>query len=175
MRLLKSVQAASASTLDSDWKRSIARRASNSFSNLQAWQPRLTEGIVRCYLVQDRVAGFGMQAVNALHPPVPGSGSNEPPAPSRRLYHPPSLPHLQGLKHRLETEWVPQLQRTLDISREELPLLRDCDFLHGEPAAESDQRYVLCAINASSVAPFPDSAIEPLVDAAVAGVGLGRR
>jgi hypothetical protein len=36
----------------------------------QAWQPRLTEGMVRCYLVQDRVAGFGLQAVNALHPPA---------------------------------------------------------------------------------------------------------
>ena len=38
----------------------------------QAWQPRLSEGMVRCYLVQDRVAGFGLQAVNALHPPLAG-------------------------------------------------------------------------------------------------------
>jgi len=141
----------------------------------QAWQPRLSEGMVRCYLVQDRVAGFGLQAVNALHPPVPGSGSDEPPTPSQRLYHPPSLPHLQSLKQRLETEWVPELQRTLDIGREELPLLWDCDFLHGEPAREGDERYVLCEINVSSVAPFPDSAIEPLVDAAVARVGARRR
>lgn len=141
----------------------------------QAWQPRLTEGMVRCYLVQDRVAGFGLQAVNALHPPVPGSGSDEPPKPSQRLYHPPTLSHLQGLKRRLETEWVPELQRTLDIGREELPLLWDCDFLHGEPADESDRRYVLCEINVSSVAPFPDSAIEPLVEAAVARVGVACR
>ena len=34
----------------------------------QAWQPRLAEGMVRAYLVEDRVAGFGHQAVNALHP-----------------------------------------------------------------------------------------------------------
>jgi hypothetical protein len=34
----------------------------------QAWQPRLREGMVRAYLVQDRVAGFGHQAINALHP-----------------------------------------------------------------------------------------------------------
>jgi hypothetical protein len=141
----------------------------------QAWQARLSDGMVRCYLVQDRVAGFGLQAVNALHPPVPGSGSDEPPTPSQRLYHPPTVPHLQGLKHRLETEWVPELQRALAISRDELPLLWDCDFLHGEPTREADERYVLCEINVSSVAPFPDSAVEPLVDAAVAGVGMRRR
>jgi len=28
----------------------------------QAWQPRLSEGMVRAYLVGDRVAGFGHQA-----------------------------------------------------------------------------------------------------------------
>jgi hypothetical protein len=141
----------------------------------QAWQPRLSEGMVRCYLVQDRVAGFGLQAVNALHPPLAGSGSEEAPAPSQRLYHPPDLPHLQGLKQRLESEWVPQLERTLGIRRDELPLLWDCDFLHGEPVREGDERYVLCEINVSSVAPFPDSAIEPLVVAAVGRIEEKRR
>ena len=141
----------------------------------QAWQPRLTEGMVRCYLVQDRVAGFGLQAVNALHPPLAGDGSKEAPTPSQRLYHPPDLPHLQGLKQRLESEWVPQLERTLGIGRSELPLLWDCDFLHGEPAREGDERYVLCEINVSSVAPFPDSAIEPLVLAAVDRIEGKRR
>ena len=141
----------------------------------QAWQRRLAEGMVRCYLVQDRVEGFGLQAVNALHPAVPGSGSDAPPTPSQRLYHAPSLPHLQGLKHRLEREWVPELQRLLDVRTDELPLLWDCDFLHGEPARDGDERYVLCEINVSSVAPFPDSAIEPLVDAAVARIGAARR
>ena len=34
----------------------------------QAWQPRLAEGMVRAYLVGDRVTGFGHQAVNALYP-----------------------------------------------------------------------------------------------------------
>jgi hypothetical protein len=141
----------------------------------QAWQPRLTEGMVRCYLVQDRVAGFGLQAVNALHPALPGAaGSGETPMPSQRLYHPPDLAHLQVLKQRLENDWVPELQRTLGIRRERLPLLWDCDFLHGEPAREGDERYVLCEINVSSVAPFPDSAIQPLVASAVAEVEAGK-
>ena len=141
----------------------------------QAWQPRLTEGMVRCYLVQDRVVGFGLQAVNALHPPLAGDGSGEAPTPSQRLYHPPDLAHLRGLKQRLEGDWVPQLERTLNIRQEELPLLWDCDFLHGEAAREGDERYVLCEINVSSVAPFPDSAIEPLVSAAMTRVEAARR
>ena len=140
----------------------------------QAWQPRMTDGMVRCYLVQDRVAGFGLQAVNALHPPLAGSGSSEAPMPSQRLYHPPDLPHLQSLKQRLETEWIPELQRTARIRTDELPLLWDCDFLHGEPAPEGDERHVLCEINVSSVAPFPDSAIEPLVDAAITRIRTSR-
>ena len=47
----------------------------------------------------------------------------------------PILPHLQGLKQRLENEWLAALERTLGIRREDLPLLWDCDFLHGEPAS----------------------------------------
>ena len=141
----------------------------------QAWQPRLSEGMVRCYLVQERVAGFGLQAVNALHLPPAGNGSHEVPVPTQRLYHPPDLAHLQGLRRRLETEWVPELERTLGIRRDELPLLWDCDFLYGEPAHEGDERYVLCEINVSSVAPLPDSAIEPLVLATLNRIERKRR
>ena len=132
----------------------------------QAWQPRLTEGMVRCYVVQDRVAGFGLQAVNALHPPPAGDTSGQAPAPSQRLYHPADLGPVQRLKQRLEAEWIPELQRTVGIGSDQLPLLWDCDFMHGEPTAAGEQRYVLCEINVSSVAPFPDAAIEPLVAAA---------
>ena len=48
------------------------------------WQRRLTEGMVRCYLVVDRVAGYGLQAVNALYPAASGpqirGGSDARPA-----------------------------------------------------------------------------------------------
>ena len=141
----------------------------------QAWQPRLTEGMVRCYLVQDRVAGFGLQAINALHPPLTGDESREAPVPSPRLYHPPDLPALQGLRQRLETEWIPELQRTVGLREDQLPLLWDCDFLHGEPAAAGEESHVLCEINVSSVAPFPDSAIEPLALAAIRAIESSRR
>lgn len=35
----------------------------------QAYVARLSAGMVRCYMVRDRVAGFGEQLVNALYPP----------------------------------------------------------------------------------------------------------
>ena len=139
----------------------------------QAWQPRLTEGMVRCYLVSGRVVGFGLQAVNALYP-APADGSlAEATAPGPRLYHPPDLPRLQPLKQRLESEWVPELQRLLGIADAELPLLWDCDFLRGEPSGSDEERYVLCEINVSRVAPFPDSAIQPLVEATKVRLGRG--
>jgi hypothetical protein len=141
----------------------------------RAWQQRLTEGMVRCYMVQDRVAGYGLQAVNALYPAASGSGSGEAPMPGPRLYHPPDLPHLHLLKARLEMQWIPELQRALDIGTDQLPLLWDCDFLLGEPAAAGEDRYVLCEINVSSVAPFPDSAIEPLVVAAIRRIEAAQR
>jgi hypothetical protein len=46
----------------------------------QAWQPRLAEGMIRCYLVHDRVEGFGHQAINALYP-ASGDGVAPPPGP----------------------------------------------------------------------------------------------
>ncbi len=141
----------------------------------QAWQPRLSEGMVRCYLVQDRVVGFGLQAVNALYPAAGGSAPADAPAPGSRLYHPPDLPHLQALKQRLELEWVSHLRQTLGIAADELPLLWDCDFLLGQPSATEAERYVLCEINVSSVAPFPDSATEPLVSATVTRLELARQ
>jgi hypothetical protein len=128
----------------------------------QAWQPRLVEGMVRAYLVEDRVAGFGVQAVNALYP---GTGGEPPPQPGPRLYHGPDLPQYQGLKASLETRWIEMLRAQVGLPRERLPLLWDCDFLLGERDAPSE-RYVLCEVNVSSVSPFPPSAIPSVVAAA---------
>jgi len=123
----------------------------------QAWQPRLVEGMVRAYLVEDRVAGFGHQAINALHPGAP--------TPGPRLYHDAELAEFQTLRGQLESSWVTLLRERVGLARERLPLLWDCDFMLGEPAADGAQRFVLCEINVSSVSPFPPSAIGPLVEA----------
>ncbi|MGQ0523903.1 MAG: Cj0069 family protein [Betaproteobacteria bacterium] len=128
----------------------------------QAYQSRLPEGMIRCYLVHEKVAGFGHQAINALYPAPPGAPPEEAPRPGPRLYHPPTVPEFQPLKEKLEAEWVPELQRMLDIPTEQLPVLWDCDFLLGPKDRSGEDTYVLCEINVSSVSPFPDSAL-PLI------------
>ena len=133
----------------------------------QAWQPRLVDGMVRAYLVEDRVTGFGVQAVNALYP---ASADAPAPAPGPRLYHPPDLPSCQALKRRLESHWIEALRERVGLARARLPMLWDCDFIRGEPTAEEPERYVLCEVNVSSVSPFPPSSIEPLVAAVKARV-----
>ena len=123
----------------------------------QAWQPRLAEGMVRAYLVGGLVAGFGHQAVNALHP------TQQQPGP--RLYHGPEVPEFQSLKHSLESGWIERLRQRLGLPVEQLPLLWDCDFMFGDSAPGQAQRYVLCEVNVSSVSPFPPSCLAPLVQA----------
>jgi len=134
----------------------------------QAWQPRLIDGMVRAYLVEDRVTGFGHQAINALYPGRPGQSA---PVPGPRLYHDVDLPPFQSLRRQLERQWIAQLQQRLGLTRAQLPMLWDCDFMFGEPTVEQPVRYVLCEINVSSVSPFPPSSIEPLVAAVKARLG----
>jgi hypothetical protein len=125
----------------------------------QGWQPRLIDGMVRAYLVGDRVAGFGHQAVNALYPAI---GDARAPAAGPRLYHGADDARFRDLRARLETSWIEQLRACVGVAPERLPLLWDIDFMFGEPAADGAPRHVLCEINVSSVSPFPPSAIEPL-------------
>lgn len=124
----------------------------------QAYQERLPEGMVRCYLVHDKIVGFGHQAINALFPAPPGSPISEAPQPGPRIYHPPAKPEFQALKKKVEQKWVPEMQRLLDISTNRLPVIWDCDYLLGPKSASGEDTYVLCEINVSSVAPYPDTA-----------------
>ncbi len=123
----------------------------------QAWQPRLADGMVRAYLVEGRVTGFGHQAINALHPTVQQPGS--------RLYDGADTPEFQLLRQQLEAGWIESLRQQVGLAREQLPLLWDCDFMLGNTAPGEPQGYVLCEVNVSSVSPFPPSSIAPLVEA----------
>jgi hypothetical protein len=141
----------------------------------QVFQERLAEGMIRCYLVHDKVVGFGHQAINALYPAPSGEPPTQAPQPGPRLYHPPTLPEFQNLKRRLEREWVPAAQRLLAIDAESLPVLWDCDFLLGGKGAKGEDSYVLCEINVSSVAPYPESALPCVVDATIARISAAKR
>lgn len=138
----------------------------------QVYQPRLPEGMVRCYLVGGKVEGFGRQEIVALHP-APASGPPEAaPSPTKRHYHPSTMPEFQRLKHLLEQEWVPGAQRLLNIDTTDLPALWDCDFFFGPKDEQGHDTYVLCEINVSCVSPFPDSAAEPLARAVLSRLEL---
>jgi len=128
----------------------------------QIYQRRLREGMVRCYLVRDRVAGFGEQLVNALYPTEPGAAANSAPQPGPRLYYPPTRADFQRLKNKLEREWLDQLSGIVGIEKAQLPILWDADFLYGEKDDDGADTYILCEINVSSVYPFPDDALGPL-------------
>jgi len=130
----------------------------------QVYQPRLTEGIVRCYQVRDRVAGFGEQLVNALYPAAAGAPPADAPQPGPRLYYPPTRPDFQKLKNRFESEWLPEMCRVLSIDPADLPVIWDTDFMCGPKDAAGEDTYVLCEINISSVHPFPDDALGPLAE-----------
>jgi hypothetical protein len=141
----------------------------------QEYQERLPEGMIRCYLVHDTVAGFGHQAINALYPAAPGMPVTEAPEPGPRLYYPPTKPEFQALKQKLEQEWAPAMQQLLVIETEDLPILWDCDFLLGPKGEDGEDSYVLCEINVSSVAPYPESALPYIVEATAARVEEARR
>jgi hypothetical protein len=121
--------------------------------------------MVRCYVAGTRVVGFGQQKVTALLSPE---------APPPRTYHPPTLPHLQRLRGLMESEWIPGLQRLLAIEDADMPALWDADFLFGPRDRHGQDTYVLCEINVSSVAPYPDTAAEPVARLAKAGARAAR-
>jgi hypothetical protein len=117
----------------------------------QPYQARLTDGMIRCYVSGERVAGFGHQMVRALAPTEAGPGG-------RRLYSGPADPRFQELKATLESDWIPQMADLLALSLEKLPVIWDADFLLGPKNAFGQDSYVLCEINASSVFPIPGEA-----------------
>jgi hypothetical protein len=140
----------------------------------QIFQRRLTDGMVRCYLVRDRVAGFGEQLVNALYPGAPGAAAHATPQPGPRLYYPPTRPDFQRLKNRLEGEWLDQLCSIVGVEKAQLPILWDADFMYGEKDDKGEDTYVLCEINVSSVYPFPDDALDPLAAETLVQIARGR-
>jgi hypothetical protein len=140
----------------------------------QAYQTRLSEGMVRCYLVRDRVAGFGEQLINALYPAAPGAAANTAPEPGPRLYYPPTRPDFQRLKERLERQWLNELCAVVAVDKRDLPLLWDADFLYGPKDSDGADTYVLCEINVSSVYPFPKDALQPLAMATRARLSAPR-
>ena len=124
----------------------------------QPFQPRLPDGMIRCYMSADKVVGFGHQLVKALIPPPPEGPDSEAALAGPRIMHPASAAAFQTLRTKMESEWTPQMMQLLDIDAESLPIIWDADFLYGPRTASGEDTYVLCEINVSSVFPFPEQA-----------------
>lgn len=124
----------------------------------QPFQPRLPEGMIRCYLVQDRVVGFGRQLIKALLPPASPDEPPEAALPGPRIMSGADYPPFQALRKAMETDWVPAMLALLNMDRGDLPAIWDADFLLGPKTPADDDIYVLCEINVSAVLPIPDEA-----------------
>jgi hypothetical protein len=124
----------------------------------QPFQPRLPEGMIRCYMATDRVVGFGHQFIKALIPPPPEGPDSPAAQPGPRIMHGPDAPPFQLLRAKMEAEWTPQMMQVLGIDAQSLPIIWDADFLYGGRTASGEDSYVLCEINVSSVFAIPDQA-----------------
>jgi hypothetical protein len=135
----------------------------------QPFQPRLPDGMIRCYMGVDKVAGFGHQYIKALIPPPPEGPDSPEAQPGPRIMHGPDAPQFQVLRRQMEEEWTPQMMQALDLDAGSLPIIWDADFLYGPRTASGEDIYVLCEINVSSVFAIPDEA-----PAAIARLALDR-
>jgi hypothetical protein len=135
----------------------------------QPFQPRLPDGMIRCYMGTDKVVGFGHQFIKALIPPPPEGPDSPAAQPGPRIMHGADAPAFQALRAKMEAEWTPQMMQVLGIDAASLPIVWDADFLYGPRNAAGDDTYVLCEINVSSVFAIPDQ-----TPAAIARLALDR-
>jgi hypothetical protein len=137
----------------------------------QPFNDNAAAGMVRAYVAQNRVVGFAAQQPRREGRDAFGMAS-------AKAMHEATAPAFAGLRAALEQDWIPGLQRTLNLATGRLPVLWDADFLHrartNDPARG---RFVLCEINVSCVSPFPPAApaaIAEAVERCLAAAGRSR-
>lgn len=135
----------------------------------QPFKPRLPEGMIRCYMGVDKVAGFGHQLIKALIEPPLERPDSPAAQPGPRIMHSPDAEPFQTLRAKMEEEWVPQMMQLLNIEAGLMPIIWDADFLYGPHTEAGADTYVLCEINVSSVFAIPNEA-----PAAIARLTLDR-
>jgi hypothetical protein len=136
----------------------------------QAFQERLVDGMVRCYLSHDQVVGFRHQWPRGL---LDAEDIRAAPASTPMVGW--DAPAHQRLRDHVEREWVPRMISILSIDRDSLPVIWDADFLYGPKTPSGEDTYVLCEINVSAVWPFPPMAADTVATAAVARTRAFRR
>ena len=117
-----------------------------------------TEGMTRAYCSHDQVVGFALQYPRGLLSPSIDPGS----LPASKAFEAADTPAYADLRERMESEWIPELQHSVGLQREQLPVIWDADFLRNP-----DGDYVLCEINCSSTFAFPEHAYAAVARAAL--------
>jgi hypothetical protein len=135
----------------------------------QPFQERIADGLIRVYLTHDTVVGFAHQYPSGLRP----ASSGEPPP--GKTFKLASAEEHGELRTRMESEWLPEMKRLLDLHTHALPVIWDADFLYGPATATGSDTFVLCEINASSTFAFPDHAMPTVAAAALERIADNKR
>ena len=131
----------------------------------QPFLPRAPEGMVRCYLSGKGVVGFGEHVPRGFSAALSSRDASAEAPPSlgfEKLMHGREVSCFRSLRGELETDWIPAMLSLLGLDEGSLPAIWDADFIRGAKAADGEDSWVLCEINASCVSPFPDEAAEPI-------------
>ena len=122
----------------------------------QPWNSNIINGMVRCYLCNNKVAGFGYQEINALYPSK---------KPGQRFYFSEDCGLFRDLRQRMESKWVNEIQLCTGVEKDRLPVIWDADFfINDANLTNTSQKYTLCEVNVSCVSPFPESSIHYIVN-----------
>jgi hypothetical protein len=126
----------------------------------QPFQERITEGMIRSYLVHNEVVGFAHQHPAGLRPASAGAPA------TGKTFESPTATAFSRLRTLIESKWMPEMQQLLGIETHTLPVIWDADFLYGPKTTSGDDTFVLCEINASSTFAFPEQAMPTVAHAA---------
>jgi len=70
----------------------------------QPFQPRLAEGMIRCYLAHDEVVGFAHQLIRGLMPTPSADAGPEASLPGPRVMYGAAEPGFEPLRLKMESE-----------------------------------------------------------------------
>ncbi|MBI3678427.1 MAG: Cj0069 family protein [Proteobacteria bacterium] len=139
----------------------------------QQFQPRIVDGMVRCYMSGSTLVGFARQYPKGYGQDA--SSENTFGLPADKTMLPPDESQFRTLRSNLEQDWTPKMREIVDLDESSMPALWDADFLFGPKDAKGADSFVLCEINASCVSPFPKEAPAKIADVMKARLNWSER
>ena len=129
--------------------------------------------MIRCYMGQDKVVGYGHQLNQGADRAASGRSGLGRGATGPAHHASGVRTDVPGaaIKDGNGVELPHMTPATSSIGRLR-PIIGDADFLYGPRTASGEDTYVLCEINVSSVFPFPEQAPSEIARLAKVGPGL---